>query len=154
MDFVKGLVLSLLCFLLFMSLSMFGDMLMLKYTLLNPDFVASQVDRLDMSSLAEELLTEEILGPDMLDIPSLPVELPSEQIPQVEELAAEVLSQTVADLEPWMDEQANLLIYSGYDYLMGRTESLSLVISLQPVRDSLKDNLEQVLLQSLPPELA
>lgn len=134
MGFLKGLVISLLSFLLFLSLSTFGDMLMLKHTLLNPDFVVSQVDRLDISSLAEELL--------------------SEQISLEEEFAAEVLNDTAADLEPWMKEQASVLIYSGYDYLMGRSQSLSLVVSLEPVKDSLKDNLRQVLLQSLPPELA
>ncbi|HEX75477.1 MAG TPA: hypothetical protein G4O12_02710 [Dehalococcoidia bacterium] len=37
---------------------------------------------------------------------------------------------------------------------MERSQSLSLVISLEPVKDSLKDNLRQVLLQSPPPELA
>ncbi|MBL7209982.1 MAG: hypothetical protein ISS52_07780, partial [Dehalococcoidia bacterium] len=154
MDFLKGLVLSLLSFLLFMSLSLFGDMLMLKYTLLNPDFVASQVDRFDISSLAEELLSEQILQQAMPDIPSLPVELPGDQIPELDELATEVLSNTVAELEPWMKEQANLLIYSGYDYLWGRTENLSVMISLQPVRDSLKENLEQVVWDALPPEVA
>jgi len=154
MDFLKGLVLSLLSLLLFMSLSLFGDMLMLKYTLLNPDFVASQVDRFDISSLAEELLSKQILQQAMPDISSLPVELPGDQIPQLDELATEVLSNTVAELEPWMKEQANLLVYSGYDYLWGRTESLSVMISLQPVRDSLRENLEQVVWDALPPEVA
>lgn len=135
MDFLKGLVLSLLSFLLFLSLSAFGDILMLKRTLLSPAFVVSQVDRLDIALLAEELL--------------------SEQIPQQgEELVAEVLSNTAADLEPWMKEQASVLIYSGYDYLLGESDSLSLSVSLEPIEDSLKDNLRQVIFQSLPPELA
>lgn len=134
MNFLKGLVISLLSFLLFLSLSIFGDALTIKYTLLNPDFVVSQVDRLDIASLAEELL--------------------SEQIQLEEEFVAEILRDTVADLEPWMKEQATTLIYSGYDYLMGRDQSLSLSIPLKPVEDSLKDSLRQVLLQSLPPELA
>lgn len=154
MDFLKGLVLGLLSFLLFMSLSLFGDMLMLKHTLLNPDFVASQVDRFDISSLAEELLSQQILQQAMPDISSLPVELPGDQIPELDELATEVLSNTVAELEPWMKEQANLLVYSGYDYLWGRTENLSVMISLQPVRDSLRENLEQVVWDALPPEVA
>lgn len=154
MDFLKGLALSLLSLLLFMSLSLFGDMLMLKYTLLNPDFVASQVDRFDISSLAEELLSKQILQQAMPDISSLPVELPGDQIPELDELATEVLSNTVAELEPWMKEQANLLVYSGYDYLWGRTENLSVMISLQPVRDSLRENLEQVVWDALPPEVA
>jgi len=142
MSFLKGLVVSLLGLLLFVSLSMFGDMLMLKQTLLNPDFVVSQVDRLDIPSLAEELLSEQIA-----------IEIPQE-VPQGEELVAEVLSNTVTDLEPWMKQQTGVLIYSGYDYFLGRSQSLNLVISLEPVKDSLRDNLEQAVSESLPPELS
>jgi len=142
MSFLKGLVVSLLGLLLFFSLSIFGDMLMLKQTLLNPDFVVSQVDRLDIPSLVEELFLEQ----SVLEIP--------QEVPQGEELVAEVLSNTVADLESWMKEQASVLIYSGYDYFEGRSQSLNLVIPLEPVKDSLRDNLEQAVSQSLPPELA
>jgi hypothetical protein len=53
-----------------------------------------------------------------------------------------------------MKEQARDGIYSFYDYLEGRSQSLSLVISLEPVKESLRDNLRQALLQSPPPELA
>jgi len=142
MNFLKGLVVSLLGLLLFFSLSIFGDMLMLKQTLLNPDFVVSQVDRLDIPSLVEELFLEQIA-----------IEIPQE-IPQGEEFVAEVLSNTIADLEPWMKQQAGVLIYAGYDYLLGRSQSLNLVVSLEPVRDSLRDNLEQAVSESLPPELS
>ncbi len=142
MSFLKGLVVSLLGLLLFFSLSIFGDMLMLKQTILNPDFVVSQVDRLDIPSLAEELL----LGQIAIEIP--------QEVPQGEELVAEVLSNTVADLEPWMKEQASVLIYTGYDYLLGRSQSLNLVVSLEPVKNSLRDNLEQAVSESLPPELS
>ncbi len=142
MTFLKVLVVSLLSLILFLSLSIFGGMLMLKQTLLSPDFVVSQVDRLDIPSLAEELLSEQQIN----------IEIPQE-VPQGEELVTEVLSNTVADLEPWVLQQAGSLIYSGYDYLMGRSQSLSLIISLEPVKDSLRDNLEQAVLESLPPEL-
>ena len=142
MNFLKGLVVSLLGLLLFFSLSIFGDTLMLKQTLLNPDFVVSQVDRLDIPSLAEELLSEQIA-----------IEIPQE-VPQGEELVTEVLSNTVADLEPWMKQQAGVLIYAGYDYFQGRSQSLNLVVSLEPVKDSLRDNLERAVSEALPPELS
>jgi len=134
MSFVKGLAISLLSFLLFLSLSVFGLVLMLNQTLLNPDFVVSELDRLDISALAQELI--------------------SQQIPQEGELMAEVIGDTVADLEPWIKEQASGITYSSYDYLTGRSQTLSVAIPLGPVKDSLKDNLRQALLQSPPPELA
>jgi len=59
MGFLKGLAVSLLSFLLFLSLSAFGLAIMLNSTILNPDFVTSQLDRLDISSLAEEIINEQ-----------------------------------------------------------------------------------------------
>jgi len=133
MKFLKGLALSLLGFLLFLSLSIFGLALTLNYTILNPDFIVSEVDELDISSLVEEFLSEEI--------------------PQEEPYLAEVLDNTIADLEPWIKEQVNAGIYTSYDYLLGKSESLSLVISLKPVKDNLKDNLRKAILESPPLEL-
>ncbi len=133
MTFLKGLALSLLGFLLFLSLSMFSTVFMLNNTLLNPDFVTAEINRLDMSSLAGELFSIEA----------------SPEAPYL----AEVINETIADLEPWMKEEISTAIYSGYDYLMGRTESLNLVIPTDPVKDSLRENLREAFLASPPPEL-
>ncbi len=134
MKFLKGLAISLLSFLLFLSLSIFGLVFMLNNTILNPDFVVSELDRLDMSSLAKEVL--------------------SEQIPQEGEFMAEAIDDAITDLEPWLKEQLSAAIYSSYDYLKGRSQSLSLVISLEPIKENLRDNLWQAFLKSPPPELA
>ena len=133
MNFLKGLALSLLSFLLLLSLSIFGLALTLNQTILNPDFTISEVDRLDIPSLAEEFL--------------------GEQIPPDEGYLAEALSDTITDLEPWIKEQVHTGIYTSYDYFLGRSQSLSLVIPTKPVRDSLKDNLREAILESPPPEL-
>lgn len=133
MGFLKGLALSLLSLLLFLSLSIFGLALMLNYTILNPDFLVSEIDKLDVSSLAEEFLSEEIS--------------------QEEPYLAEVMDKTLTDLEPWVKEQVNSSIYTSYDYFLGKSESLSLVIPLEPVKESFKGNLRQAILDSLPPEL-
>lgn len=133
MKFLKVLTISLLSLLLFLSLSILGLVLMLNHTILNPDFIVSEADELDISSLIKEFLTGEI--------------------PQEEPYLAEVLDNTIADLEPWIKEQVNAGIYTSYDYLLGKSESLSLVISLEPVKDNLKDNLREAILKSPPPEL-
>ncbi len=134
MKLLKGLALGLLSFLLFLSLSIFGLLLMLNFTILNPDFVVSELDKLNISSLTKELV--------------------SQQIPQDEPYLAEVVENTIADLEPWMKEQIGAGIYVIYDYLLGKSQNLSLEISLDPLRDSLKGNLREAVLQSPPPELA
>jgi len=134
MKFLKGLALAILSFLLFLSLSVFGLVLTLNQTILNPDFVISQVDRLDIPSLAGEML--------------------SEQIPQEQEFMVEVLNNTIAEQELWIKQQVSAGIYSFYDYLEGGSESLSLVISLEPVKEGFRDNLWKAVSESPPPELA
>ena len=134
MKFLKGLALGLLSFLLFLSLSIFGLALTLNYTILNPDFVVSELDKLDVYSLAKEQISQQILSED--------------------EFMAEVVDKTLADLELWIKEQVSAGIYSGYDYFLGKSEGLRLVISLEPVKESLKEDLWQAILKSPPPELA
>jgi hypothetical protein len=134
MKVLKVLALILLSFLLFLSLSIFGLALTLNLTILNPDFTVSELDRLDIPSLTKDLL--------------------SQQIPQDVPYIAEVVDNTIADLEPWIRDQIHDTVYAGYDYLLGKSQSLNLVISLEPLRDSVKSNLREAILRSPPPELA
>jgi len=82
---------------------------MLNVTILNPNFVTSQLDRLDVSSLAEEILAE--------------------QTPEAE---FEIdLVNTITKVEPLVKEQVNAAIYSVYDYLLGKIENLDLTLTLR-----------------------
>ena len=134
MKFLKILALSLLSFLLFLSLSIFGLVLMVNHTILNPDFIIAELNKLDISSLVKDLLNQ--------------------QIPQDEPYITEIIDNTITELEPWIRDQAHDSIYSSYHYFLGKSQSLSLVISLEPLRDSLKNNLSEAISQSPPPELA
>ena len=139
MKFLKGLALGLLSFLLFLSLSTFGWVFMLNSTIVNPDFVIREVDKLDILALGEELLEEQVAQ----------FGLPASYEPYV----ADILNSSLADLEPWMREQADYAVHTGYDYFLGKSRYLRLDISLEPVRQSLKDNLRETILASPPPEL-
>ncbi len=221
MGVLKVLALVLLSFLLFLSLSVFGLALTLNYTVLNPDFLVSEVDKLDIPSLTEEFLSEEmteeefpeefraalidtitelepqikeqvsaviypiydyllgksqsldlaatlsdtVLNPDFivsivdeLDISSLAEEFVSgqviEEIPEELEYLTEYVDDVVIELEPWVKEQARIAIPSIVDYLLGQSQSLNVVISLEPVMESLEDTLREAFLASPPPELA
>lgn len=136
MNVLKGLALGLLIFLLVLSLPIFGVAFLLNQTILNPGFVSSEINKLNVPLLAEELLREQI---------------PEEDFP---EEFGDVLVNTITDLEPWIQQQVTDGVYSSYDYLSGKSQTLSVVIPLEPVKESLKDNLEEVILQLLPPELA
>ena len=220
MKFLKGLVLSLLGFLLLLSLSIFATTFTLNSTILNPDFLTSELDKLDVSSLAGEIIEQipeeafpEELRPDMidtidrleapvkeqvnaiiysifdyllgekeetelvltlrntilnsdfvapivdeLDISSLAGEFLSEQlaeeIPTEMEFLSGHLDDIIAELEPTIKKELIATADPIFDYLLGESQSLSVVISLEPVMEGLKDPLREAFLESPPPELA
>ncbi|MEE8619071.1 MAG: hypothetical protein V3S84_02975 [Dehalococcoidales bacterium] len=138
MKFLKGLAISLLSFILFLSLGVFGTVYMLNNTLLNPDFVSAQIDKIPVSSLIREM-TEEQIG---------------EQVPEEARFLEEAMYNAIAENEPWLKEQVNAGIYSFYDFLLGKSERLSMIISLEPLKEGLRDSLWQAFMQDLPPELS
>ncbi|MFC2066815.1 hypothetical protein ACFLUO_07180 [Chloroflexota bacterium] len=138
MKFLKGLVLSLLSFLLFLSLSIFGIAFTINSTILNPDFVVSEVEKIDVSSLTRELVEEQI----------------GEQLPQEVGFIKEAVYKVISEQEPWLKEQVNAAVYSGYDFLLGKSERLALVISLEPLKENLRDSILQAFIQSLPAQLS
>ena len=139
MNVLKVFGAVILGLLLFLSLVCFGAAFTINQTVLDPEFAVSQVDRLDIAPRAEEILEEEVP-------------------PEVEEflggLTSEVVSETINDLEPWLREEVTDNIYLFYDYLEDRSQYLSLVISLEPIKESLRENLREAVLESPPPELA
>ena len=113
MNFFKNLALGLLCFLLFLSLSIFGFAFQINQTILNPDFITNEIDELDVTSLTEEIISEHATE---------------------EELSAELetaLITTVAYLESDVKEQINAAVDSVYDYLLGKSQDLDLALILK-----------------------
>jgi hypothetical protein len=107
----------------------------LRDTLLSTDFATSLIDNLDISSLTSEFLEDNIK-----DI--IPVDL---------DFITDELDDTIAAIEPILKQALNDNSDDILDYLLGDTSSLSVVISLEPVRDDLEDALRQTVLDNLPP---
>jgi hypothetical protein len=146
MKFLKGFGLTVLGFLLFLSLSSFGLMFAINQTILNPDFTISQIDRLDTASLAGDIFRDQILS--QATIP------PS---PPIEELITGVVDETITDLEPWFKQQTREITNAFYDYLEGRSQSLRVVIPLEAVKEHLRENITEAIASpppglDLPPE--
>jgi hypothetical protein len=137
MKFLKGFGLFILGFLLSISLIVFGIAFTLHQTALNPDFVTSQVNSLDIPLLAEDAL--------------------SEQVPQEQEymtnLVVQVAKETITEQEDWIKQQANIATYSFYDYIEGRSQHLNVEIPLETIEESLRNNLWQAVQTNPPPEL-
>jgi hypothetical protein len=220
---IAGLV--ILSLILFISLTAFGLAFLLNRTVLNPDFVIAEGDRLEIASLASEAmnqalqeeLSEEALDSltetittlephlkaelntivyyvyeylhgerenpeltnllgltlfssdfivaviDTMDGPQLAsiiwekfgeeitqeVPLPEEAFPH---LVAD-LGELLTDLKPWVKEQVEYAAGPIADYLAGEVESFSVTISLEPVRDGLREVLLEIFLDFPPDEL-
>lgn len=149
MTFLKNLTVSLFSFFLFLALSIFGFAFTLKSTALNPDFITTALNRLEIAALAEEMIN---LNP--------PAELPD-----LNKMAQQALTR----LEPDIKKQAGSAIYSIYDYLLGKTNEPHLAQTLRstflssdfvtPLLDSIDIAplagafLEQQLASSIPVEI-
>ncbi|MDP3880347.1 MAG: hypothetical protein Q8Q07_08620 [Dehalococcoidales bacterium] len=224
MSLIKSLALSLLGFLLFLSLSTFGSALVVKNTLLDPDFVTAELESLDIASLSEEFSTLQapggetatemkaalvktitsleplikerlntaiytiydylldesqsldlaltlkntVLSTDFivslaeeLDISSLAGEYLKQQIsgnipPEMAFLTENInqsLDKVITELRPWLKEQIVAAADPLADYLLGESQSFSIVISLEPVKEGVRDKLWAALLESPPPQL-
>ncbi len=109
----KGLAIGLLSFLLLVSLSIFATLFLLNQTILNPSFITSQLDKVDVPALAEEILSGQI---------------PDEDLPEEIEAA---LIDTITKLESPVKTQINAAIHSVFDYLLGGKKSPELALTLR-----------------------
>ena len=132
MHIVRGIFSGIFSFLLTIILIALGIIITFNLTILNPDFVISELNKMDIYSIIANQVRE--------------------QIPTEDPYIARIADETVTELKPWLKEQVNSVIYDGYAYLKGNQE-LNIVIPLEEVRTCIKDNVEQVVLESLPPEL-
>jgi hypothetical protein len=118
-----------LCFLLMISLSVFGMAFLINNTILNPDFVVAQTDKLDMTALSHDYADELI----------------SEELPQEAEFLKEAIYDVVADQEPWFKEQFGIAVYTSYDYFLGKSDRFEINIPLDDLKANVRDSLWQTL---------
>src|SRR4030042_6713772 len=125
MGFLRNIATSLLSFILFLTLTIFSVAFMINSTVLNSDFVSTQVDNVPISDIARDFGDELISSELTQDMPFL----------------KDVALNTVEKQEPWIKTQLKDAIDTGYDYLKGNTETLYIVIPLSELKQDLKDTL-------------
>ncbi len=130
MKVLKGLALGVAGFLLFITLSILGIAVNVNNTVLSPNFMISEIEKLDISATAQQILPE-ILPADAA--PYLPA-----------------LDATLIENEVWIKEQIGYAINSFYDYALGKTNTFIINISVEQIKQSLVENLKQTYPQ-LPP---
>lgn len=129
MNILKGLGTGIFGFLLLVSLSVFGVAFLINSTLLNPDFVVAQADKLDMTAVARDYVDEQI----------------SEELPQEAEFLKEVAYEVIADQEPWIKEQFSNAVYTSYDFFLGKSDRFEINIPLDNLKADIKKSLWQTL---------
>jgi hypothetical protein len=130
MKVLKGFGLGVAGFLLFIALIILGFAVTLNSTVLNPEFIITGIEKLDISTTAQQILQET---------------LPPEAEPYLPAINA-----TLIEYEHWINKQINYAINSFYDYLFGRTNTFQINISTEQIKHSLVENLRQTYVQ-LPP---
>jgi hypothetical protein len=140
----KGRFILALNMLLVLFIGLEGITSSLVDTIFNPDFVASEIKKLDLADAATELwsrqsseqLTGEVAG------------LFSEQI-----YAAESMEATMSQLGPSVTDRLTEAVYTGFEYLTGNEQDLDVAIPLEDLQETLKQNLREIVAQSPPAEL-
>ncbi len=132
MSILRGFFSGVFSFLLVITLFLLGIAITINATILNPDFVIEEIDKLDVYPI----ITDQVKA----------------QIPLEEPYLTQLLDGSLAELEPWFQDQTTTVINDGFAYLKEGKE-LNLVIDLEPVRSNLKATLREYILASPPPEL-
>ncbi|MBM4445811.1 MAG: hypothetical protein FJ023_00425 [Chloroflexi bacterium] len=132
MNVVRGFFSGVFGFLLLDVLVLLGLVISLNLTILNPDFVTDELEKLDVYPVVIEQAKTLIPGQQYID--------------------TETVDELVTELTPWFEEQADKVIRDVYAYLKENRE-LNVIISLEPVRAAVKEKVSEAVLQLLPPEL-
>lgn len=138
MKVLKGLAVSLLSFLLFLCLSLFSITFSLKSTILSPDFVIAEIDKINLPVVVKELAEPQL----------------SRQLTPEVQFLKEPIYGIISSQEKWLKEQAGVGVRSFYDFMLGKSEKLSFTISLETFKANLKDSVKQAFLKSVPPQFA
>ena len=132
MHIARGVFSGIFAFVLVCVLVVLGIVVAVDATILNPEFLISEFDRLDIYSVAMDQVKSQLV--------------------EAEPHMAQIADESLAELEPWLREQAVTVVYAGCAYLKGE-EELDITIPLDQPRAILKENLAQTIRESPPPEL-
>jgi hypothetical protein len=127
MGCLRGLATGILGFLFFLTLAVFSIAFMLHGTVLSYDFVSAQVDKVPISSIARNIAEDQI----------------GNELPQEAEFLKEVAYNVIEKQEPWIKTQLKDAIDTGYDYFLGKTDTLSITVPLSELKTNLKDSTRQ-----------
>ena len=140
MKFLKGLLIGLLSLILFGAVSALGFAFMLNQTIMDPNFTAREVDKLDIAAIAGSFIQMSDSGNDV-----------NAFIPGVTMSSA--ITASIKSAEPELKNELRTAIFNAYDYFLRRSDYLNISISLQSVKTNLKSTLWMELQKSPPSQI-
>lgn len=109
-------------FLLFLAISVLSIAFLLNSTVLNPKFVNTQIEKLDTSEIARDLIDEQLKA----------------QLPQSSDFLMEISVSILEKESNLIKAQITPAISDAYAYLLGDKDTLQLSISLVAIKQDLK----------------
>jgi len=138
MGCLKSLGTFICSFLFFLALTIFSIAFMLHSTILSSDFVTKQVNRIDISSIARDVAEKQI----------------GSELPEQAKVLKDVAYDVIAKQEPWIKEQLDNAINTGYDFFLGKSSTLKITVPLAELKASLKNDLWNALPEYLQEQLS
>jgi hypothetical protein len=125
MGFLKGLATVIFCIILFVALIGFSVVFLVNGTVLSNSFVASEVDNMPISSIARDIVEDQI----------------GDQLPENADFLIEVAYRVIEKQEPWIKTQLQNAIETGYDYLFDKTDTLVIYVPMTELKTDLSSSL-------------
>lgn len=132
MSVVRGFLSGVFNFLLFDVLVLLGFIISLNLTILNPDFVTAELEKLDVYPLV--------------------IEQAKTMLPGQQFISTQTVDELAQELKPWFEEQSGTVIHAVYGYVE-TGQNLNVTISLEPVRSAVKEKVGEALISSPPSQL-
>ncbi len=126
---IIAIVLSVLLAVVLVALGLLAT---INLTVLNPNFVIAEIDKANVYSAVTDKVKEKL----SVDDPYVSL----------------IVDGVMVKARPWIKRAVDSAIYDVYDYLREGKE-LDIVLPVKPVKDYVEGNVEQAILELLPPEL-
>lgn len=127
---MKGFFTGFFIFLLFPCLVTLTGTLVINTTILDSDFMLTTLSSFDFSPLLEEVMKDQIKG----DIPK------------------EIMEELSIKIKGLLEKRLKSVIEAFYDYLLGKSGDIKVIISIKSLKEELKPMLLEFLLESQPKE--
>lgn len=132
MKILMGTILGLTGLLLLISLTCLGLFVTLNNTILNPNFILKEINKLNISKVTGEIVQD--------------------QLSSESQIYSSAIKNTIEQEKIWINQQIKQIVFDSYAYLKGSEDQLNIYFSLAEIKQNFSDNLVNEILKFPPPE--